>query len=62
MHGNVWEWCEDDAEEGKKVDKGGCWTHGEMQCKISYAGAYGAERRRNTLGLRLIATEEIEGM
>ena len=43
MHGNVWEWCQDDCQdnyEGAPKD-GSAWLSGESSAKVLRGGSWG---------------------
>jgi len=52
MHGNVWEWCDD--EEGlDRVIRGGGWFHNDPGCRAACRLAYAPTFRYRDLGFRL---------
>lgn len=57
MHGNVWEWCDDeqkdDKEGSRRVLRGGSWSLPSGWCRAANRSANASSYRRNALGLRL---------
>ena len=57
MHGNVWEWCEDEQKEANgaslRVPRGGGWVFDSGTCRAALRGAHAPSSRHNVLGLRL---------
>jgi formylglycine-generating enzyme required for sulfatase activity len=61
MHGNVWEWCQDeipdDANDPKaasrRAHRGGSWTHGSGHCQAAYRQVYAPSYRYSSIGMRL---------
>jgi formylglycine-generating enzyme required for sulfatase activity/serine/threonine protein kinase len=61
MHGNVWEWCEDEVEPhpmdpnrvARRVDRGGGWDYGSEACRADISSANPHSFRGSALGVRL---------
>jgi formylglycine-generating enzyme required for sulfatase activity len=57
MHGNVWQWCEDEWKDDKgaslRVLRGGGWTYDSGRCRAAHRYAYAPSARYYYLGLRL---------
>jgi serine/threonine protein kinase len=54
MHGNVWEWCHDQEEEGKKrVVRGGSWFDSGENCRAAMRRSDPPNSTDGSLGLRL---------
>jgi formylglycine-generating enzyme required for sulfatase activity len=52
MHGNIWEWCND--EQGSaRVIRGGSWCFGGSFCRTGYRGGFAPAYRGFYLGFRL---------
>lgn len=56
MQGNVWEWCDDDLGDGRRVLRGGAWsaTH-RNGCRIAVRGEEYGDVRKESIGFRVIA-------
>ena len=61
MHGNVWEWCEDlyRAGDSDRVLRGGSWNSDSGFCRASYRSCSNPVNRRNRLGFRLAAFQDV---
>jgi uncharacterized protein (TIGR02996 family) len=57
MHGNVWEWCQDDWAAGgpARVMRGGSWRSQASSCRASIRGRAEPAHRDNSVGFRLAA-------
>jgi formylglycine-generating enzyme required for sulfatase activity/tRNA A-37 threonylcarbamoyl transferase component Bud32 len=57
MHGNVWEWCDDEQKDDKgasqRVSRGGSWDNGSGICRAAARHALPPSYRHADLGLRL---------
>jgi serine/threonine protein kinase/formylglycine-generating enzyme required for sulfatase activity len=57
MHGNVWEWCDDemknDEEASLRVVRGGSWGDDSGRCRAALRGECPPSFRNEPLGLRL---------
>ena len=58
MHGNVWEWCQDDfdASGDLKVLCGGSWASDTVQCRADARGRSHAGNRDYTIGFRFVVS------
>lgn len=56
MHGNVWEWCQDDFDAlgDLKVLRGGSWAGDAVQCRADARGRNHAGNRDYTVGFRFV--------
>jgi formylglycine-generating enzyme required for sulfatase activity len=57
MHGNVWEWCQDEVKGDKgasqRVFRGGGWLNDAGGCRAAYRDTYPPSNRHYNLALRL---------
>jgi formylglycine-generating enzyme required for sulfatase activity len=61
MHGNVWEMCHDEIAPDKndpkklvrRMQRGGTWNYGAIECRANYTLPFSRSRRDNTTGLRV---------
>ncbi len=57
MHGNVWEWCEDEQKldngASRRVIRGGSWLFDASLCRAAIRYWYAPSNRYNYLGFRL---------
>jgi formylglycine-generating enzyme required for sulfatase activity/serine/threonine protein kinase len=57
MHGNGWEWCDDEVKVDKgnslRVGRGGTWWHGPPECRAAGRHPAPSSRRFGDRGLRL---------
>lgn len=69
MHGNVWEWCQDEqgdygtdpqppglAFDFLRINRGGSWSNLARSCRSAYRNTGGLEERHNGLGFRVAYT------
>lgn len=56
MHGNVWEWCTDDADNwgNQKALRGGCWALGTESASAESRGHSVIANRDYTIGFRIV--------
>jgi len=56
MHGNVWEWCEEDADHwgNQKILRGGCWALGAEAASSGSTGKSAVGNRDYTIGFRFV--------
>ncbi|MEM7385133.1 MAG: formylglycine-generating enzyme family protein [Verrucomicrobiota bacterium] len=64
MHGNVWEWCQDETTEfgnsARRVVRGGSWNFSAGYCRSAARLAFVPEYRYGYLGFRLVAGQEFK--
>ncbi len=53
MHGNVWEWCDDQAAYGDRVIRGGSYSYPAFYCTSSYRGSNSPSSNKDDIGFRL---------
>ena len=59
MHGNVWEWVQDDYSYGSyRVMRGGDFNDGAQYVRSAYRGFSSPDGRYTNLGVRLVRSEE----
>ncbi|QEI41207.1 Serine/threonine-protein kinase B [Dolichospermum sp. UHCC 0315A] len=72
MHGNVWEWCEDDSQENYinapingsalinrsniKTLRGGSWYNDPEDCRSAYRGYYNLVNNYGNIGFRVVCS------
>lgn len=56
MHGNIWEWCEDDADSwgNQKVLRGGCWALDAEAARSDSRGQSAVANRDYSIGFRFV--------
>ncbi len=59
MHGNVREWCEDQAGNSYRVYRGGGWNGDSMDCAAGFWGDFFPDYRNFNLGFRLAASQDV---
>ena len=58
MSGNVWEWCWESGESGKRSERGGCYKSGAEKCTVFYRAYYNVFNRYWNDGFRVVRTAE----
>jgi formylglycine-generating enzyme required for sulfatase activity len=59
MHGNVWEWCEDNiVGSPDRVHRGNCWDNRGSECGAAKRGTGAPTLRFMNLGFRLVRVKE----
>jgi formylglycine-generating enzyme required for sulfatase activity len=55
MHGNMWQWCADEFQQGGsvRVFRGGCWRSLGTYCRAAFRGPDAPADRDGVLGFRL---------
>ncbi len=56
MTGNVWEWCADDAGNGERRLRGGCFHNWDIHCTNAFRYAQPADARGPAIGFRVAAS------
>jgi len=61
MHGNVWEWCEEEyrAGDSDRVYRGGGWRSGSRFCSAGFRSGSSPGNRDDLLGFRLAASQDV---
>ena len=59
MHGNVWEWCEDQAGSSTRVDRGGSWNRNSGYCTAGYRYCDYPDDRFINRGFRVAASQDV---
>lgn len=68
MHGNVWEWCRNDANDSSgsknktrstQVARGGSWVDNAKDCRSACRFLYDPNSRQNLLGFRCVVKAKI---
>jgi formylglycine-generating enzyme required for sulfatase activity len=54
MTGNVWEWCQDEAFNGERRLRGGCYHNWDIHCTNGFRYAQPADARGGAVGFRLV--------
>jgi formylglycine-generating enzyme required for sulfatase activity len=52
MHGQLWEWCEDELAGGARVLRGGSWIHNGRGARSAIRNSYAPVNRSDSLGFR----------
>jgi formylglycine-generating enzyme required for sulfatase activity len=58
MSGNVWEWCWESGESGKRYERGCCWKTDKANYSVSKRGNYNVYSRAPNDGFRVVRTAE----
>ncbi len=53
MHGNVWEWCENEYSTGRRALRGGSWFGVADLCRSANRGGNSPDNRSSTQGFRV---------
>ena len=53
MHGNVWEWCQD-QDDSYRVDRGGAWSDPASRCRSGASGRRTPVGRHSDRGFRIV--------
>ena len=56
MHGNVWEWCEDEGQSGTRALRGGGWGNNAGNCRASYRSRLNPAFTDNRRGFRVVVS------
>lgn len=55
VHGNVWEWCEDE-DNGRRVLRGGCWDSSPGRLRAACRDRVRPQYRDSAMGFRVART------
>jgi formylglycine-generating enzyme required for sulfatase activity len=56
MHGNVWEWCEDEEGSGTRALRGGGWYSDVGDCRASRRGWFNPADAGSIFGFRVVVS------
>jgi formylglycine-generating enzyme required for sulfatase activity len=51
--GNVWEWCENEYSDGRRVLRGGSWRYGAEDCRVAHRWGENPSAQRVVIGFRV---------
>ena len=60
VHGNVWEWCQDQPSAVQRIAHGGSWSHEASKCSTMESHEFGSTDRGTNGGFRVVRVITVE--